>query len=87
MDFSYALDHLKDGLTLYRRNWNGENMFIFLVPGSHFQVNRHPLLGIFPEGTEIDYHAHIDMRTSDGTIVPWVASQTDLLADDWEVVQ
>ena len=62
-------------------------MFLFLVPGSTFKVNRAPLLGIYPEGTEINYHAHIDMKTADGTIVPWLASQTDVLADDWIVVE
>ena len=41
---------------------------------------------IFPEGAEINYHAHIDMRTADGKIVPWLASQTDVLAEDWEMV-
>ena len=61
-------------------------MFIFLVPGSTFVVNRKPLLGIFPEGTMIDYHSHIDMKTVDGTIIPWLASQTDVLAEDWEEV-
>jgi len=35
---------------------------------------------------EINYHPHIDMRTADGMIVPWLASQTDLLADDWDLV-
>ena len=61
-------------------------MFIFLVPGSHFEVNRPPLLGIYPEGTPIDYRSHIDMKTAQGDVVPWVASQTDLLADDWVTV-
>jgi len=37
-------------------------MFVFLVPGSVFKVNRAPLLGIYPEGTEINYHAHVDMK-------------------------
>jgi len=83
MDFSAALEGVKKGERWTRYGWNGEDMFIFLVPGSVFQVNRPPLLGIYEEGTEINYHAHIDIRTADGTIVPWVASQTDLLADDW----
>jgi len=61
-------------------------MFIFLVPGSKFKVNRPPLLGIYPEGTEINYHAHIDMNTTTGEVVPWVASQSDILADDWGIV-
>ena len=86
MNFSDALNVLKHGERVYRRGWNGKNMFIFLVPGSTFTVNRPPLLGIYKEGTEINYHAHIDMRTADGTIVPWLASQTDILAEDWEIL-
>ncbi len=62
------------------------DMFIFLVPSSTFSVSRAPLLGIYPEGTEINYHAHVDMRTADGTIVPWLCSQTDMLAEDWCVI-
>lgn len=85
--FSWALAWLKNGKRLARTGWNGNGMFVFLVPGSRFFVNRHPLLGIYPEGTPINYHAHIDMKTVDGTIVPWVASQTDLLAEDWEIVE
>ena len=58
-------------------------MFLFLVQGSQFKVNRPPLLGIYPEGTEINYRPHIDMKTVNGEIVPWVASQSDLLEEDW----
>lgn len=87
MDFETMLPFVKTGARARRAGWNGKDMFIFLVPGSHFTVNRPPLLGIYPEGTEIDYHAHIDMRTADGQIVPWLASQTDILADDWELEQ
>lgn len=86
MDFSLALQNVKEGYKVQRRGWNGKGMFIFLVQGSTFVVNRPPLLGIYPEGTEVTYHAHIDMRTADGTIVPWLASQTDLLAEDWQVL-
>jgi hypothetical protein len=86
LSFGSALDALKKGLKVARAGWNGKGMFVFLVPGSQFKVNRHPLLGIYPEGTEIDYRPHIDMKTADGRIVPWVASQTDLLADDWQIV-
>ena len=86
MDFSKALDAVKAGERIARSGWNGKGMFLFLVPGSTFSVNRPPLLGIYPEGTVINYHPHIDMRTADGTIVPWLASQTDLLANDWETL-
>ena len=87
MTFSQGLDLIKQGHKVGREGWNGKGMFVFLVPGSTFKVNRPPLLGIYPEGTEINYHAHIDMRTADGQIVPWLASQTDLLASDWVVVE
>lgn len=85
MNFSDALHHIKEGTRVSRTGWNGKNMFIFLVHGSVFKVNRMPLLGIYPEGTEIKYHGHIDMKTADGMIVPWLCSQTDMLADDWDI--
>lgn len=86
MTFSEALECLKGGQKVQRQGWNGKGMFLFLVPGSEFIVNRPPLLGIYPEGTKISYHAHVDMKTAQGDIVPWLCSQTDLLAEDWEVI-
>ena len=86
MDFGDALGALKQGKRVAREGWNGKGMFLFLVPGSTFEVNRPPLLGIYPEGTRINYHAHIDMKTAQDTVVPWLASQTDVLAEDWVVI-
>jgi len=86
MTFSEALERVKIGERACRAGWNGKGMFIFLVPGSTFQVNRPPLLGIYPEGTTINYHAHVDMKTADGKVVPWLCSQTDMLADDWMII-
>lgn len=84
--FSAALIHIKDGRRVARAGWNGKGMFVFLVPGSTFKVNREPLLSILGEGTEVQYHGHIDMKTAQGYVVPWLASQADLLAEDWTVV-
>lgn len=86
MDFSEALLNIKAGKRLARAGWNGKGMFIFLVNGSTFAVNREPLLSILGEGTIVNYHGHIDMRTADGMIVPWLCSQTDMLATDWGIV-
>lgn len=86
MNFSDALEWIKRGEKASRKGWNGSDMFVFLVPGSTFKVSRPPLLGIYEEGTEVDYHPHIDMRTADGQIVPWLASQADMLAEDWVLV-
>ena len=83
MDFGAVVAGLKEGRRYARQGWNGKGMFIFLVNGSHFTVNREPLLSILGEGTEVDYHAHVDMKTAQGYVVPWVVSQVDMLADDW----
>lgn len=85
LTFSMALEALKMGKRVRRAGWNGKGMFLFLVPGSRFAVNRPPLLGIYPEGEVVDYHAHIDMKTAQGYVVPWLASQADLLDEDWEI--
>lgn len=86
MDFGAALASLKLGMRVARSGWNGKNMYLYLVNSSEFEVNRKPLLQILEEGTVVKYRAHIDMRTAQGDFVPWVASQSDLLADDWFVL-
>ncbi|MBC8159541.1 MAG: DUF2829 domain-containing protein [Alphaproteobacteria bacterium] len=83
MTFSEALEYVKAGRRVAREGWNSKDMFIFLVPGSTFEVNRAPLLGIYPEGTVINYRPHVDMKTVDGQIVPWICSQSDMLEEDW----
>ena len=85
--FGKALKLLLGGYKVARQGWNGKGMFLYYVPGSTFKVNRPPLLGIYPEGTEIQYHAHIDMKTAQGYCVPWLASQLDILALDWVLVE
>lgn len=86
-DFGWALLQLRTGNKIAREGWNGKGMFIFLVQGSQFKVNRPPLLGIYPEGTDINYRPHIDMKTADGSICVWTASQSDILADDWLLIE
>ena len=86
MTFSDALIAIKEGKRLRRAGWNGKGMFVFLVNGSNFIVNREPLLSILGEGAQVTYRPHIDMRDAEGKIVPWLASQTDIMADDWEEV-
>lgn len=86
LTFGLAVAALKKGHKVARAGWNGKGMFLFLVAGSTFQVNRPPLLGIYPEGTTVNYCPHIDMKTADDKVVPWLASQTDVLAEDWVMV-
>ena len=86
-DIGWALYAMRHGDRVRRAGWNGKGMFLYLVQGSTFKVNRAPLLGIFPEGTEVNYQPHVDMWTAQGTAVPWLCSQSDLLATDWELAE
>lgn len=89
MNFGEALDVLKSGTRVARDGWNGRGMWLVLVPGSSITVAADRPLGIVaPElvGATLQYRSHIDMKTVDGEIVPWVAPQSDLLADDWRAV-
>lgn len=87
MNFSEALGWIIAGKKLTRTGWNGKGMFVYLVQGSEFEVNRAPLNTIFEDGTKIKYRPHIDLKAADGTCGVWSPSNTDLLAKDWEVVE
>ncbi len=87
MNFSDALNDIKAGKLLTRAGWNGKGMFVFLVDGSEFEVNRAPLNRIFETGTKVTYRSHIDMKYADGAIGVWSPSQGDLMAQDWELAQ
>jgi hypothetical protein len=89
MNFGEALDALLRGLKVARSGWNGRGMWLVLVPGSTITVSEgRPLGDAAPElvGQQVQYRPHLDMKTVDGEIVPWVASQSDLLATDWFVL-
>ena len=89
MDFGDALDALRDGCKLARAGWNGPGMFVVLQPGYPdgigINANTATATGI-PQGTVCNFRPYLMMFTADGEFVPWVASQTDLLASDWGTV-
>lgn len=87
MNFSDALIRIKQGHRLQREGWNGKGMFVFLVSGSVFTVNREPLLSILGEGTEVTYRPHIDICQPDGSISVWQPSMGDVMAEDWQIVR
>lgn len=86
MNFGQALEALESGKKVSRAGWNCSGMWLFFVPGSEFIVNLAPLLSVYIAGTKIVYQPHVDMKTAQGTIVPWMCSQSDMLAKDWGVV-
>lgn len=87
MDFSEALLCIKDKQRVGRAGWNGKGMFIFF--GAELDLRGEPRAATLHarcRHARVQYHGHIDMQTAQGYIVPWVASQADLLASDWDVV-
>ena len=96
MDFGDALRALKRGARVSRAGWNGKGMWIALPPGSAFAA-RHAKCGHAAAGravelgdpeAQIELAPHIDMRAADGTmVIGWLASQTDMLAEDWQIVE
>ena len=88
-DFGYALAALRSGERVTRTSWNGPGQWLVLVPGSTITVAAgRPLGDAVPElvGEQVQYAPHIDIFTVQRTLVPWIASQTDMLAEDWAVV-
>jgi hypothetical protein len=83
MNFSEALALIKKGVKLQRKAWP-QDVFIFLVPGSKFEVNRSPLNLIFKPGTEVKYSPHIDICMGINVSV-WTIQMTDILAEDWDI--
>lgn len=86
LTFSEALERLKSGKKVQRSGWNGKGMFLFLQKGYPEGVpankNTAEALGV-EEGSIVKVLPYIAMKTVDGSLVPWLASQTDILANDW----
>lgn len=94
MNFAKALEALKLGKKVARKGWNGKGMFIYLTDASIVpfeQLRGNCARHITKDSTGLDaacIKAHVDMKAADGTVViGWLASQTDMLAEDWEVVE
>lgn len=85
LDFSQALRLLKLGRRIARAGWNGKNMWLCYMPGMVVPEGliNHRTKAFVPEGP-LNVGGYIVMWTADGTWQPgWLASQNDLLANDW----
>ena len=92
MNFGQAIELLKQSERVCRKGWNGKNMFIYLVKGTDLadrdelrnEADEH--IPSLENGVKIN--SHIDMFAADETIVVgWLASQTDILAEDWQIAE
>lgn len=90
-NFGEALKYLKRGFKVARKGWNGKGMYLFL--GRDFELTTDADLGEYTEeNSDGSYQAEVGesvcMRTADKSIViGWLASQTDMLAEDWVFVE
>ena len=87
MTFGEALVAVKSGACrIARAGWNGKGMWLAYQKaypdGIPINANTAQATGI-SEGTVCRFLPYLMMRTADGAFVPWLASQTDVLADDW----
>jgi hypothetical protein len=90
LNFSEALMYLKAERKIHRKGWNGTGMWIVLQKGypDGIPINSNTAQATgLKEGDVYKFRPYIMMYTAQGDFVPWVASQTDLLADDWMTVR
>jgi hypothetical protein len=92
MTFGDAIDGLKRGYRMTREGWNGKDTWLSYSPGSEGLAaekfwSPHNRKFAEQNGGKADVLPCITMKTADGKILMgWLASQTDMLADDWKAV-
>lgn len=89
--FGEALEALKQGKKVARKGWNGKGMYLWLKPAAIIKAEwcKDPILRDIAEanGGEVEALGTICMKTADGKILTgWLASQTDMLLEDWVIV-
>ena len=80
MTFGEAVEALKKGRRVSREGWNGKRMYLFLADGKD--------LSSLLSKESYEFVSSICMKTAQDTIVVgWLASQTDMLSEDWVIVE
>lgn len=85
LTFGMAVEAAKKGFKIARDGWNGKGMFLYHIPAAAYPAQTPVAKRFF--GQYVPYGAYIAMKTAQGNVVPWLASQTDMLAEDWRVVE
>lgn len=91
LNFGQAIEALKEGKKVARNGWNGKGMYLWLLPSTSVKkewVKDPMLLSVFGDRDELPCLGSIRMLTSTGEVLTgWLASQTDMLAEDWCIVE
>lgn len=83
-DFGFALEVLKNGGKVARKGWNGKGMYVFKIGNEMSRGGGWTYTN--GKNDNLPLREFLAMKTADNEVVPWVASQTDLLAEDWDAV-
>ncbi len=86
-DIGWAVSEMRAGWRVRRAGWNGKGMWLAYQHGypNGIPINLQTAQATgIPEGTVCQFSPYVIMRTANGPFVPWLCSQTDLLAADWE---
>ena len=101
MNFGQTIENLKEGKKVARKGWNGKGMYVVYQKGypDGISINKNTQESLsLPEGTIVGFRPYLMMACPNGSTnhfgntennidcVPWLPSQTDILAEDWEVV-
>lgn len=88
MNFGQAIEHLKGGLRVARSGWNGKGMWLILMPSMVVPSDKvNERTRKFAPPGDLRVGGYVVMWTADGTWQPgWLASQADMLAEDWEAL-
>lgn len=84
MTFGLAVEAMKKGARVFRAGWNGKGQWIALIDPAALKrlTGGHQVVG----NMEMMTLPYIYIKTVSEGLVPWVASQTDILAEDWMIV-
>jgi hypothetical protein len=93
MNFGQAIEMMKLGCKVARKGWNGKGMWITITNGCTLESDKCWNENIknqaeLNKNKSIKINSYIAMKTADGSItIGWSASQTDMLSNDWVIVE
>lgn len=87
VDFSDALDALKEGYTVTRKSWleQGKTRFLYFVSPNVYPAITEIAQKVF--GDEVPYSGYIALKTDAGYVTPYTPTTSDLLSEDWFVIE
>lgn len=83
LDFGAALEEMKRGKRAARKGWHAEGMYLYYVPDGRYKPCTEVAEALVGEDGRVQYGEYIAINTAKDCVVPWVPSQTDMLAEDW----